>query len=153
MVRRTRRWRAPQDEYDFVELFVVEAKKIVRYSALLSAYRASTGVYIRADRSAFALERLAQAAEDCAASQRQSGRTCLMSAMEHAAKVARLSYTGQWWTATLRNGPPADMNPGDEYFSWRTVRETIEHMREPVPDVAIEAGSLRPPRVRAAPYD
>ena len=74
----------------------------------------------------------------------------LMSAMEQAAKIARLSYTGHWWTASLCNGAPADMGPGDEYFYWRTVRDVIERMRDPVPDVEMEAGSARPLRVSAA---
>ena len=78
------------------------------------------------------------------------GYNCTTSALEIAAKRARVAYTGHWWSTTLCNGAPADMAPGDEYFFARTVRAVIEHMRDPVPDVAIEAWSERPPRKRAA---
>jgi|JI10StandDraft_1071094.scaffolds.fasta_scaffold565583_2 hypothetical protein len=134
MVRRTRRWRAPKDAYGIVELFVEETKKIARTSALLMAYHASTGILLRANRSAFARERMEVESERCRSMLSQTGRDDLMAAMEVAATRARVVYTGDWWTAEPCNGAPERMGPGDEYFSWMTVRRVIERMSDPVAD-------------------
>ena len=134
MVRRTRRWRAPKDQYDLLDLFADEVKKIARTSALLMAYRASTGLLLQANRLPVAKERLEQIGQRCRDALLQTGRDDLMTAMEIAARQARLAYAGDWWTETLRNGAPDIMGPGDEYFSWATVRAAVEGMREPVAD-------------------
>ena len=134
MVRRTRRWRAPREEIDHAALFAEATKKIVRSSALLDAYRKASGLILRANTSAFARERLEEEGRRCVAELAVIGRTDLLSALEIAAKRARLVYTGEWWSTELCNAEPISLTPGDEYFSRATVSRIIEQMREPVAD-------------------
>ena len=134
MVRRTRRWRAPREEIDHVALFAEATKGVMRSSALLDAYRKSSGVIIRANTSAFARERLEQEGRRCISDLSVTGRNDLLSALEVAAKRARLAYTGDWWSTELCNAEPISLGPGDEYFSRATVSLIIEQMREPVAD-------------------
>ena len=134
MVRRTRRWRAPREEIDHVALFAEATKGVMRSSALLDAYRKSSGVIIRANTSAFARERLEQEGRRCISDLSVTGRNDLLSALEVAAKRARLAYTGDWWSTELCNAEPISLAPGDEYFSRATVSLIIEQMREPVAD-------------------
>jgi hypothetical protein len=134
MVRRTRRWRAPREEIDHAALFAEATKSIVRSSALLDAYRKSSGVIIRANTSAFARERLEEEGRRCVSDLSVTGRTDVLSALEVAAKRARLAYTGDWWSTELCNAEPISLASGDEYFSWLTVRRVIERMSDPVAD-------------------
>lgn len=134
MVRRSPRWRAPKEEIDHTALFAEEAKRIVRNSGLLAAYRKSAGLLLLADRSAFALEQLELAGLKCAELYVMLGRNDRLSAMEIAAKQARLAYTGHWWTAIPCDAEPIQIGPGDEYFSRMTVSRAIERMADPAPD-------------------
>jgi hypothetical protein len=134
MVHRTRRWRAPQEDIDHAALFAEATKSIVRSSALLDAYRKSSGVILRANTSAFARERLEEEGRRCVSDLSVKGRTDLLSALEAVANRARLAYTGDWWSAELCNAEPISLAPGDEYFSRATVSLIIEQMREPMAD-------------------
>lgn len=134
MVRRTQRWRAPREEIDHVALFAEATKKIVRSSALLDAYRKSSGLVLRAKTSAFARERLEEEGRRCVSELAVIGRTDLLSALEVAAKRARLAYTGDWWSTELCNAEPISLASGDEYFSRATVSLIIEQMRDQVAD-------------------
>lgn len=134
MVRRSPRWRAPKEEIDHTALFAEEAKRIVRSSGLLAAYRKSAGLLLTANRSAFALERLDLAGFKCAEIYVMLGRNDRLSALEIAAKQARLAYTGDWWTATPCDAEPIHLGPSDEYFSRETVSLIIERMRDAEPD-------------------
>ena len=134
MVRRSPRWRAPKEEIDHTALFAEEAKRIVRSSGLLAAHRKSSGLLLQADRSAFAREQLELAGQKCAELYVMLGRNDRLSAMEIAARQARLVYTGHWWTAIPCDAEPIQLGPGDEYFSRMTVSKAIERMGDPTPD-------------------
>jgi len=134
MVRRSPRWRAPREEIDYTALFAEATKAIVRSSALLHAYRKSCGLIIRAERSAFARERLEEEGRRCFEAYIQLGHNERLSALEIAAKRARLAYTGDWWSTELCHAEPVTLVPGDEYFSRTTVCLIIEQMRDQVAD-------------------
>lgn len=134
MVRRSPRWRAPKEVIDHTALFAEEAKRIVRSSGLLAAYRKSAGLLLSANRSAIALERLELEGVRCAQMYVMLGRKDRLSAHEIAAKQVRLTYTGEWWIATPCNAEPIHLDQGDEYFSPVTVAMILEQMRDAVPD-------------------
>ena len=134
MVRRSPRWRAPREEIDHTALFAEATKAIVRSSALLHAYRKSSGLILRAERSTFARERLEEEGRRCAEDYIRLGRNERFSAMEIAAQRARCAYTGDWWSTELWHAEPLTLAPGDEYFSRTTVSLIIEQMRDQVAD-------------------
>ncbi len=134
MVRRSPRWRAAKEEIDHVAMFAEEAKRIVRNSGLLMAYRKGTGLLLAANQSPLAGELLNEAGLRCAQAYVALGHNDRLSALEIAAKHARLAYTGHFWTATPCGGEPIRLAPGDEYFSSITVATSIEQMRDPIPD-------------------
>lgn len=116
MARRSPRWRAPKEGIDHAALFAEEVKRVARTSGLLTAYRRSSGMLLCAIASELARERLAEAARKCADESIRAGRNDRFSALEIAAKNARLAWTGEWWRAEPCGTEPIHLAPGDEYF-------------------------------------
>src|SRR5690606_4670172 len=129
MVRRSPRWRAPKEEIDHAAMFAEEAKRIVRNSGLLMAYRSGAGLLLAANRSPLTEELLHEAGLRCTQAYVALGHNDRLSALEIAAKHARLAYTGHFWIATPCSGEPIRLSSGDEYFSIVTVSAIIEQMR------------------------
>lgn len=126
MVRRTARWRKPKVHIDHHALFIEAAYRIERNSALLDAYRKSMALCIRVNRRAAAQESLALAAQHSADSCAWYDREWLPNSMQHAAKMALCAYGREWWIATPCYAMPADLVPGDEFYSWEKVRRIVE---------------------------
>lgn len=125
----------PRPVCDQPALFIEETLKIARAAGVLDAYRKATGMLVEVDRSTAAIESLRAAALHARDVCPSDCRFDWARSMEHAAKLARIAYVGQWWKVSRRCRAPDGLGPGDEYYSRETIRQIVERMAPITPDI------------------
>jgi hypothetical protein len=135
----------PRPVYDIRALFLDEALKIARGAGILDAYRKASGMVVVVNKSTAAIENLRAAAEQARQVCPTEYRYDWARAMEHAAKMARCTYVGQWWTVSRCSFEPETLMSGDEYFSRETIRLIVERSAPVIPDASGETLSLLQP--------
>jgi hypothetical protein len=114
-------------DQDLGAMFVEAAKSIALTSALLDAYRKSSGVVLRLNRSAAAKTALAAAADECVATCPAYEAEDWARAWEHVGQRAMYAYVGHWWEPALCSERPADLMEGDEFYSREDVGRLTGH--------------------------